>query len=170
MLILTLFVFNADVSYFVHPDTAIDKEAAHRSTSTYLVERRLDMLPGLLTTDICSLRGNEDHLTFSVLWEMDINAQIVDVSFCKSVIHSAASLTYDQAQVMLDNRSLSVSDIIARPIPPQTAAGSVVSHSDDALCCSVKLLNHIAHILRSKRIEAGALTLASPEVRFKLDR
>jgi len=131
------------------------------------------MLPGLLTTDICSLRGNEDHLTFSVLWEMDINGQIIDVSFCKSVIHSAASLTYDQAQVMLDDRRLSVADILARPAPPvhSTPMGAKINrHSEDALSSSVKLLNHIAHILREKRIEAGALTLASPEVRFKLDR
>ena len=54
----------ADVTFFVHPDTPLDKEAAHRATSTYLVERRLDMLPGLLTTELCSLRANEDHLAF----------------------------------------------------------------------------------------------------------
>lgn len=154
----------------MHPDTAIDKEAAHRSTSTYLVERRLDMLPGLLTTDICSLRGHEDHLTFSVLWEMDSDGQILSVDFCKSVIHSAASLTYDQAQVMLDDSSLSVEEILARPLPVSSATSKGRDHSDDAVRCSVKLLNHIAHILRDRRIEAGALTLASPEVRFKLDR
>eukprot|EP01038_Epipyxis_sp_PR26KG_P006749 gene6749-9246_t len=136
----------ADVSYFVHPDTPIDKEAAHRSTSTYLVERRLDMLPGYLTTQLCSLRSKEDHLAFSVLWEMDDNGNIYDVRFCKSVIHSVASLTYDEAQIMLDN-----------PI-----ASDPVNHS-------VNLLGKLARILRQNRIDVGALTLASPEVRFKLD-
>ena len=136
----------ADVTYFVHPDTPIDKEAAHRSTSTYLVERRLDMLPGLLTTQLCSLRSKEDHLAFSVIWEMDDDANIYDVRFCKSAIHSVASLTYDEAQVMLDT-----------PAPKDK-----VNHS-------VNLLNKLARILRQRRIDMGALTLASPEVRFKLD-
>ena len=138
--------FHTDVTYFVHPDSAIDKEAAHRSTSTYLVERRLDMLPGLLTTQLCSLRSKEDHLAFSVIWEMDDDANIYDVRFCKSAIHSVASLTYDEAQVMLDSPS-----------------------SSDKVNASVNLLNKLARILRQRRIDMGALTLASPEVRFKLD-
>ena len=54
----------ADVSYFVAPESPLDKEAAHRSTSTYLVERRLDMLPEFLTTRLCSLRSNEDHVIY----------------------------------------------------------------------------------------------------------
>lgn len=139
----------ADVTYFVHPGSALDKEAAHRSTSTYLVDKRLDMLPGLLTTQLCSLRSHEDHLAFTVLWEMDENANIVDVSFFKSVIHSVASLTYDQAQVMLDE-----------PLPYA---------DDDVVGNSVRSLNRLARILRQRRIDMGALTLASPEVRFKLD-
>jgi exosome complex exonuclease DIS3/RRP44 len=76
---------------------------ANRSTSTYLVDRRLDMLPGLLTTDLCSLRSDEDHLCFSVVWEMTHEGNILDVKFFKSVIHSVASLTYDQAQTILDS-------------------------------------------------------------------
>ena len=61
----------ADVSHFVRPDTAIDKEAAYRSTTVYLVDRRTDMLPGLLTENLCSLRGGIERLAFSVVWEMD---------------------------------------------------------------------------------------------------
>lgn len=135
----------ADVTHFVHPDTPLDKEAAHRSTSTYLVERRLDMLPGYLTTELCSLRSTEDHLAFSVIWEMDEDGTIYDVRFCKSCIRSVASLTYDEAQAMLDAPNSS-------PINE-----------------SVNLLGKVARALRKKRIEMGALTLASPEVRFKLD-
>lgn len=63
----------ADVSHFVRPDTAIDKEAAYRSTTVYLVDRRTDMLPGLLTENLCSLRGGVERLAFSVVWEMDNN-------------------------------------------------------------------------------------------------
>jgi exosome complex exonuclease DIS3/RRP44 len=137
----------ADVTHFVKPGTALDKEAAERSTSTYLVDRRLDMLPSLLTTELCSLRCSEEHLAFSVLWEMDDEANILDVQFGKSVIASKASLTYDQAQVIIDS-----------------ANGDLSS-----LETSIKNLNKLAKILKKRRLDAGALTLASPEVRFKLD-
>jgi exosome complex exonuclease DIS3/RRP44 len=59
------------VSHFVRPDTPIDKEAAFRSTTVYLVDRRTDMLPGLLTENLCSLRANVERLAFSVVWEVD---------------------------------------------------------------------------------------------------
>lgn len=139
----------ADVSFFVHADTALDLEAANRSTSTYLVERRLDMLPSYLTAELCSLRSKEDHLAFSVLWEMDLSGNILDVSFHKSVIHSVASLTYDEAQAILDDKSL-------------------INSSNYQ--SSIHLLNNLAKIFRDKRIMAGGLTLSSPEVRFKMDR
>ncbi|KAF1787954.1 Ribonuclease II/R, conserved site [Phytophthora cactorum] len=120
-----------DVTHFVAPGSALDEEAADRGTSTYLVDP-------LFTDD------TEDHFAFSVLWELklvgDNDVQVVDVQFCKSLIRSVASLSYQQAQEFLD-------DPDAR----------------------IKTLNTIATRLRAKRIEAGALTLASPEVRFVLD-
>eukprot|EP00929_Paragymnodinium_shiwhaense_P042974 TRINITY_DN22154_c0_g1_i2.p1 TRINITY_DN22154_c0_g1~~TRINITY_DN22154_c0_g1_i2.p1 ORF type:complete len:657 (+),score=139.08 TRINITY_DN22154_c0_g1_i2:90-2060(+) len=69
----------ADVTHFVLPDTPIDKEASERCTTVYLVEKRTDMLPGLLTTDLCSLVGGVERLCFSVLWEMTPNADIISV-------------------------------------------------------------------------------------------
>jgi exosome complex exonuclease DIS3/RRP44 len=134
----------ADVGYFVDPGSPLDLEAQHRSTSTYLVERRLDMLPGYLTTQLCSLRCKEDHLAFSVIWEMDQNANIIDVSFCKSVIHSIASLSYGEAQAILDDPS-----------------------RGGEMCESLRHLNRLAKQLGQRRREAGALTLASSEVRFQ---
>ena len=141
----------ADVTHFVHPGSPLDEEAQHRSTSTYLVERRLDMLPSLLTTELCSLRSKEDHLAFSVIWEMDDNCNVTDVQFTRSVIHSVASLTYDEAQAMLDEHA---------------ATGG---RGMDAVGASVNMLAYIARTLRERRILSGALTLASPEVRFRLD-
>ena len=138
----------ADVTHFVKHGSAIDVEAADRSTSTYLVERRLDMLPGLLTTHLCSLRGGIDRFCFSCIWELDPDTlEVIRVDFHKSVIHSRAALTYDQAQLMLDD--------------PDHQKGEVPD--------AVRALNRVAVRLRAKRMEAGALTLASPEVRFKLD-
>ena len=68
------------VSHFVKPDAAIDKEAAHRCTTVYLVDRRTDMLPKLLTENLCSLVCNVDHLTFSVIWVMDSNAKVINLN------------------------------------------------------------------------------------------
>jgi len=139
----------ADVTHYVEAGTAIDLEAANRSTSTYLVNKRLDMLPSLLTTDLCSLKGNVDRFAFSVLWEVTPDAEIVDVEFKKSIIHSIAALTYQQAQALIDK-------------PDQDC-------KDDIQAGAVKRLASLARKFRARRIDAGALTLASPEVKFVLD-
>jgi exosome complex exonuclease DIS3/RRP44 len=136
----------ADVTHYVKPGTAMDLEAANRSTSTYLVNKRLDMLPGLLTTDLCSLKGNVDRYAFSVLWEVTPDAEIVKVDFKKTLIHSIAALTYEQAQSFIDH-----------PDDP-----------DDIQACAVKRLAFLARKFRQRRIDAGALTLASPEVKCEL--
>ena len=137
----------ADVTHYVKAGTAIDLEAANRSTSTYLVNKRLDMLPSLLTTDLCSLKGNVDRFALSVLWEVTPSADIVDVEFKKSIIHSIAALTYQQAQGMIDQ--------------PDS--------DEDIKVGAVKRLASLARKFRERRINAGALTLASPEVKFVLD-
>jgi exosome complex exonuclease DIS3/RRP44 len=136
----------ADVTYYVEAGSPLDDEAAARSTSTYLVDKRLDMLPKLLTETLCSLRSNVDRFAFSIVWELSPAGDIVDVAFFKSIIHSVGAFTYDEAQAMLDD----------------PAAGSDI-------CKSVKQLNVIAKLLRKRRMDAGALTLASPEVKFVLD-
>jgi exosome complex exonuclease DIS3/RRP44 len=138
----------ADVTHYVSPGSAIDLEAANRSTSTYLVNKRLDMLPALLTTDLCSLKANVDRYAFSVIWEVTPEADIVNVDFKKTVIHSIAALTYQQAQTFID----------------QPGDGD-----DDLQAGAVKRLASLARKFRAKRIQAGALTLASPEVKFVLD-
>lgn len=137
----------ADVTHYVQAGSAIDLEAANRSTSTYLVNKRLDMLPSLLTTDLCSLKGNVDRYAFSIMWEVTSEAEIVDVDFKKSLIHSIAALTYGQAQSFID-----------QPDDP-----------NDIQASAVKGLASLARKFRKRRIDAGALTLASPEVKFVLD-
>ena len=141
----------ADVTHYVSPGSAIDIEAANRSTSTYLVNKRLDMLPALLTTDLCSLKSNVDRYAFTVLWEVTPDAEILNVDFKKTVIHSIAALTYQQAQSFID-----------QPDNPN-------SSEEEAQVGAVKRLASLARKFRKKRIDAGALTLASPEVKFVLD-
>jgi exosome complex exonuclease DIS3/RRP44 len=100
----------ADVSHFVKPENAMDLEAQRRGTTVYLVDKRIDMLPSLLGTskfivevDLCSLRSNVDRLSFSCIWEITPNAEIIKCDYSKSIIRSRYSFTYDEAQARLDD-------------------------------------------------------------------
>ncbi|KAF5351650.1 hypothetical protein D9756_007734 [Leucocoprinus leucothites] len=136
----------ADVSHFVHADTPMDKEASDRGTTVYLVDKRIDMLPALLGTNLCSLRPFVERLAFSAIWELTPDADIVNVRFTKSVIASKAAFTYEEAQIRKDD-----------------------SNQQDDLSHSIRLLNTLARKLKEKRMKAGALNLASPEVKIHLD-
>lgn len=136
----------ADVTHFVREGTALDDEAAKRSTTVYLVDRRVDMLPKLLTEQLCSLVANADRLSFSVIWEMKQDATIVKTDYCKTVIRSRAAMTYEQAQTIIDDPS-----------------------QQHQIAKDLHLLLRISKILKSNRLSAGALALASPQVKFDLD-
>ncbi|KAF4402707.1 hypothetical protein G4B88_012492 [Cannabis sativa] len=136
----------ADVTNFVHPGTPLDDEASQRGTSVYLVERRIDMLPKPLTEDICSLRADVERLAFSVIWEMTPEADIISTRYTKSVIKSSAALSYIEAQARMDDSRLM-----------------------DPLTTDLRNMNVLAKIMRQRRIERGALTLASAEVKFQID-
>ncbi|KAI9221724.1 hypothetical protein BC828DRAFT_380287 [Blastocladiella britannica] len=136
----------ADVTHFVQPKTAMDTEAAKRGTTVYLVDKRIDMLPALLGTNLCSLRSNVDRLAFSCLWEMSPDANIIKVEYTKSIIHSKASFTYEEAQKRIDD-----------------------VRQQDEVTIGVRILNSLAKQLKQRRLDNGALTLASPEVRFRLE-
>ncbi|WWD22110.1 hypothetical protein CI109_106599 [Kwoniella shandongensis] len=136
----------ADVSHFVHPDNPMDSEAAARGTTVYLVDKRIDMLPALLGTNLCSLRPFVERLAFSVIWEMNEQAEIVKVRFAKSVIASKEAFTYEEAQLRKDNKTLK-----------------------DPLTDSIRLLNSLAIKLKAGRMRAGALSLSSPELKIHLD-
>lgn len=141
----------ADVTYFLKPDTALDKEAQQRCTTVYLVERRTDMLPSLLTTDLCSLVGGQPRLSFSVFWELDAETgeqrEGVEPEFCKGVILSRGALSYQQAQNRID----------------------AVKTDSSILTKGLRNLNELAKKIRKKRKDAGALELASQEMKFELN-
>ncbi|XP_069614238.1 exosome complex exonuclease RRP44 [Ranitomeya imitator] len=136
----------ADVSHFIRPGNALDQEAANRGTTVYLCEKRIDMVPELLSSNLCSLRSDVDRLAFSCIWELNRNAEIINTKFTKSVINSKASLTYAEAQMRIDSPNM-----------------------NDEITKSLRQLNKLAKILKKRRIDNGALTLSSPEVRFHLD-
>ncbi|CAG0916314.1 unnamed protein product [Notodromas monacha] len=122
----------ADVSHFIRPNTAIDEEAAVRGTTVYLVDKRIDMVPGLLSSNLCSLRGNEERYAFSVIWEVTPEVEFVRTEAFKSIIKSSAALTYEQAQLKIDDPSLK-----------------------DELTLGLRRLNMLAKRMRKKRAEAG---------------
>ncbi|KAI2668439.1 Exosome complex exonuclease RRP44 [Labeo rohita] len=136
----------ADVSHFIRPGNALDQEAASRGTTVYLCGKRIDMVPELLSSNLCSLRSNVERLAFSCIWEMNHNAEIIKTRFTKSIINSKASLTYAEAQMRIDDTNM-----------------------NDDITKSLRGLNRLAKILKGRRIEKGALTLSSPEVRFHMD-
>lgn len=192
----------ADVTYFVKQGTAIDVEAAQRGNTTYLVEKRLDMLPGLLTETLCSLRGGVDRFAFSVTWryerfpadaskeELGILVKLPPADrwrlvpgsqqYFKSIIHSRAAMTYAQAQALLDaplpegsplcsdqfNAGIEAARLNMPYVEPHPTGKAKPTPS---VASSVRLLASIARSLRARRVEAGALSLASSEVRFMLD-
>ena len=136
----------ADVSHFIRPGTALDEEAANRGTTVYLADKRIDMVPELLSSNLCSLRGGEDRLAFSCLWVMNSQAEVVSTTFTKSIIRSRNAFTYAEAQMRIDDAS-----------------------QKDVVTLGLRGLCRLAKLLKQKRIENGALTLASPEVRFEID-
>ncbi|XP_058806479.1 exosome complex exonuclease RRP44 [Phymastichus coffea] len=136
----------ADVTHFIRPGTALDKEAALRATTVYLVDKRIDMVPELLSSNLCSLRGGEERFAFSCVWEVDHDANIIETNFFKSIIKSRAAMTYEEAQLKIDDKT-----------------------QHDALAISLRHLNTLAKKLKKRRLENGALVLASPEIRFQVD-
>jgi ribonuclease R len=134
----------ADVTHYVHPDTIIDREAQERATSVYLVDRVVPMLPEHLSNGICSLRPNEEKLTFSCIFEMDNDANIIDSKISRTVICSDRRFTYEEAQ-----------DII------ETGKGDFAEE--------VLTLDRLAKILRKQRFETGSVEFDRMEVRFEID-
>ena len=134
----------ADVSHYVKEGSALDKEAYDRSTSVYLVDRVLPMLPEKLSNELCSLRPNEDKLTFSAVFTFTPKGEIVGRWFGKTIIHSDRRFTYEEAQ-------------------------EVIESGQGDFAHEVKELNRIAHILRKQKFKNGAIAFESDEVKFKLD-
>ena len=136
----------ADVSHFVKPGNAMDTEASIRGTTVYLVDKRIDMLPMLLGTDLCSLKPYVERYAFSVIWELNSSADIVNVRFTKSVIKSREAFSYEQAQIRIDDKS-----------------------QQDDLTQGMRMLLALSKQLKQKRMDAGALSLSSPEVKVQME-
>ena len=134
----------ADVSHYVLPGSVIDDEAVERATSVYLVDRTVPMLPERLCNDLCSLRPNEDKLSFSAVFTLNDDAEILDEWFGRTVIHSNRRFTYEEAQEVIER-----------------GAGEYAEE--------ITTLNRLAQTLRKERFRHGAIAFERDEVRFRLD-
>lgn len=134
----------ADVSHYIKPGSVIDKEAVHRATSVYLVDRCVPMLPEKLSNGVCSLRPNEEKLCFSAVFEMNENAELVTEWFGRTVIYSDRRFTYEEAQKVIE-----------------TGQGDFAEE--------ILIFDKLAKTLRKKRFSNGAINFNSIEIKFNLD-
>ncbi|MBQ3121996.1 MAG: ribonuclease R [Bacteroidaceae bacterium] len=134
----------ADVSHYVTEGSVIDKEAFKRATSIYLVDRTIPMLPEKLCNNLCSLRPDEDKLTYSVVFTMNDKAEVKKARICRTIIRSNRRFTYEEVQEIL------------------TAGKGEYSEE-------LGLLNRMAQTMREKRFASGAIDFQQAEVHFRLD-
>lgn len=134
----------ADVGHYVKPESFLDKEALLRGNSVYLVDRVIPMLPERLSNELCSLRPHEDKLTFSAVFELDPNCNVLSSWFGKTIIHSDHRFTYEDAQ-------------------------EIIEGGDGPFKKEITQINKLAQKCRKQRLSNGALNVKSNEVRFRLD-
>jgi exosome complex exonuclease DIS3/RRP44 len=143
----------ADVGHFIKAGQALSDEAAQRGTTFYLVDQRVNMVPSVLGENVSSLHERVDRLAFSILWQMDEHATVLSSRVEKTVIRSRAALSYATAQRLVDGEPCADDDGASRA----------------TLSRSLRTLSHLARRLRDGRTQAGALRLASPQVKFTID-
>jgi ribonuclease R len=164
-----LSVHIADVSHYVRPGTALDREAHQRGNSTYLADRVIPMLPERLSNGVCSLKPRVDRLTTSAFIDFDKSGAIRKAHFAKTVIHSAARLTYRQAFAILENRPVPPTPNYERGGRVHLDAKPVPVDVTPELRERVLVAWELASVLRRRRFEQGSLDLDFPEVKVWLD-
>ncbi|KAK9110689.1 hypothetical protein Sjap_018749 [Stephania japonica] len=155
----------ADVSYFVLPDTALDLEARTRSTSVYIRQHKLPMLPSLFTESVASLNPGTDRLTFSIMFDITLEGDILDRWICHTVIQSCCKLSYEHVQDIIDGCVDSeISDTSESEYP------QVYGHFRlQDIIRSVKSLHEVSMRLKDNRFKDGALRLDSSKLFFSFD-
>jgi ribonuclease R/exosome complex exonuclease DIS3/RRP44 len=151
----------ADVSHYVQPDTILDDEAFARATSVYLVDRVVPMLPEKLSNGVCSLRPNEEKLTFSAVFELDDKANLKNQWFGRTVTYSDQRFAYEEAQAIIENKHA--------VIPANVSLIGQEYEVKEPIKDAVLKLDELAKILRKKRMKQGAISFDRVEVKFNLN-
>jgi ribonuclease R len=151
----------ADVSHYVEEKTNLEEEAYNRATSVYLVDRVVPMLPEVLSNGVCSLRPNEEKLTFSSIFEINNKAHVVNEWFGRTVIYSDKRFAYEEAQEIIETKGNTISEEISITGESYTVQPEIVT--------AILTLQELAKKLRKKRLQQGAITFDRVEVKFNLD-
>ena len=151
----------ADVSYYVKPGSPVDAEAQARGTSVYLVDRTVPMLPEKLSNKLCSLRPNEEKLTFSAVFEITPLAKVINPWFGRTEIVSDYRFSYELAQAIIDAGDNAMVESFGE--------GSECGIVPDEVKEAVLVLNKLALKLRKKRFAAGAVSFDRPEMKVEID-
>ncbi len=183
---LEIGVHIADVTHYVKPKDIVDKEAVERGTSVYLVDRTVPMLPEVLSNNLCSLRPNEEKLTFSAVFEIDNNSNIVDEWFGRTVIKSCRRYAYEQVQKMIESDgkyTLEYLDAKGKVVKPAQMRSLLESRevaitdekkrgirfTDKEVSDAVMKLQNIASTLRARRFSSGSISFERPEMKILVD-
>ncbi len=151
----------ADVSHYVQENTILEKEAYHRATSVYLVDRVVPMLPEVLSNGVCSLRPNEEKLTFSAVFEMNEKGHVLKEWFGRTITYSDKRFSYEEAQEIIETKENKVSADISISGESYKVAPEIVT--------AILKLDKLAKIMRKKRLQKGAITFDRVEVKFNLN-
>ncbi len=161
----------ADVTHYVLPNDIIDREGYERGTSVYLVDRTVPMLPTVLSDNLCSLRPNEEKLTFSAVFEMDEKANVKSSWFGRTVIKSSRRFCYEEVQAHLEDVGLAKMGSVDRgrivDNRPKTPYKGLAKEED--VLKAVEELQKIAAVLRKKRFSHGAIEFERPEMKVLVD-
>jgi ribonuclease R len=157
----------ADVSHYLQEKTKLDDEAYNRATSVYLVDRVVPMLPEMLSNGVCSLRPNEEKLTFSAVFEINEKAQVVNKWFGRTVTYSDQRFAYEEAQSIIENCTLSA--IKEYTIPIDISIIDKEYNVTKEIVEATLKLDELAKKMRKKRMKAGAISFDRVEVKFNLD-
>lgn len=161
----------ADVTHYVKPGDIVDKEAVERATSVYLVDRTVPMLPEALSNNLCSLRPNEEKLTFSAVFEMNAKAKVIKSWFGRTVIKSDRRYAYEEAQLILEKAGLAEeSGLDPAKIPNNKPARKPRgAASEKEVAQAVVELHKLAAIMRKHRFETGSISFERPEMKVIVD-
>ncbi len=152
----------ADVSHYVQPGTPLDEEAFERGTSVYLVDRVVPMLPEILSNNACSLRPHEEKYTFSAIFQMNDQAQVLHSWFGRTVTYSDQRFAYEEAQHIIETSDST--------IPAEISLTGSQYRVKQKIVDAVLKLNELAKILRKRRMTYGAISFDKVEVKFRLNQ
>ena len=160
----------ADVTYYLKEGSPIDEEAYKRATSVYLVDRTIPMLPERLCNYVCSLRPDEEKLTYSVVFQLNDRAEVKDYEIVRTVIRSNRRFTYEEVQTILEQNGEASAEDLSKPgFHPQRVKPNADGSPVGEYAVELIALNRLAKLLKTDRMKNGSIEFQRDEVHFEID-